>query len=392
MDDTQILTINSGSSSIKFSIYEVLPLERLIISGNIERIGERQGRFIIKQDQALLFEQSLQLDSHEMAFQQLFTWLQEAGYHQTIGAIGHRVLTGGKQCFYPQLITPELLQKLDELKTFDVEHLPHEIRGIQLAGQYLPHLKQVACFDTAFHRHMPIEAQLFGIPRHYYDEGIMRYGFHGLSYEYIISALDALETKVQNKQKIIIAHLGNGASMAAIKNRRSIDTSMGFTPTGGLVMSTRAGDLDPGVMYYLLQKKLSAKQVYELLNQQSGLLGVSTTTASMQDLLNMQPQQQYALEAIALFCYQAKKAIGAFTAALNGLNTLIFSGGIGENAAAIRWQICQDMDFFGIRLDADLNAQHAAIISAEKSRVVVRVMHTNEEVMIARHTAKTLRK
>ncbi|HEY4875314.1 MAG TPA: acetate/propionate family kinase, partial [Puia sp.] len=248
-----------------------------------------------------------------------------------------------------------------------------------------PALSQVACFDTAFHTSMPTVAKLLPIPRKYFSKGIQRYGFHGLSYSYLMEELHKLIGNKVDKEKIILAHLGNGASLAAIKEGKSIDTSMGFTPTSGIPMSTRTGDLDPGVAWYLMQEgKMSAKQFNQLINHQSGLLGISETNSDMRELLKLQTQDNRATEAIELFCYQTKKWIGSFAAALGGLDTLVFSGGIGENAPEIRERVCRDLQFLGVELDEKRNADNEAIISADSSKVTVRVIKTNEELMIAK--------
>jgi acetate kinase len=245
----------------------------------------------------------------------------------------------------------------------------------------------VACFDTAFHRHMPHIAQIYALPRHFWHEGVLRYGFHGLSYEYIMQELMREAGPEVASGRVVIAHLGNGASMAAVLGGKSVDTTMGLTPTGGLVMSTRSGDLDPGVILYLLEeKRMRPSTLNDLLNQHAGLLGVSGTTSDMEDLLSQEAKNPHAAVAVDLFCYQAKKYLGALAAVLGGLDTLIFTGGIGENAAPVRWRICQDTEFLGIRLDASRNDANAPIISRSDSPASVRVMRTDEELMIARHT------
>jgi acetate kinase len=248
----------------------------------------------------------------------------------------------------------------------------------------------VACFDTAFHSSLPQVARMYALPRSLFDQGILRYGFHGLSYEYVMSELHTLEGKLANG-RVIIAHLGSGASMAAVKEGKSIDTSMGFTPLEGLVMSTRSGDVDPGVLLYLLeQKEMAAKEMNTLMNKESGLLGVSGTSGDMKALLDKMQQDVRAREAVDLFCYRAKKYIGAYAAVLGGLDVLVFAGGIGERAPAVRKQICDDLDFLGIRLDVQNNEANAAVISPPQSRVRVRVIRTNEDLMIARHVRSTL--
>jgi acetate kinase len=246
----------------------------------------------------------------------------------------------------------------------------------------------VATFDTAFHSRMPRAARLFALPRQLADEGVLRYGFHGLSYEYVMSRLRALDPEAATG-RIFIAHLGNGASMVGVRGGVGVDTTMGFTPTGGLVMGTRSGDLDPGVLLYMMEERgLNPREIGELINRRAGLLGVSETSADMRDLLSRETSDPRAAEAVALFCYQAKKFLGALTAALGGLDTFVFTGGIGEHAAPVRWRICEGLEFLGIRLDPDRNAEHASIVSRDDTPVTVRVIPTDENLMIARHTLR----
>lgn len=388
-----ILTINSGSSSIKFSIYDLDTTETLVISGELSRIGLDNGNFTVKNTNGSIIHNDNSIyKTHEIAFNELFNWLTKSNFDNNIKAVGHRILNGGTQFRIPQIITTSLIKELMTLRRLDQEHLPHEIKGINFAKQNYPNITQVACFDTAFHRNIPKVAKQYPIPRNFYDEGVIRYGFHGLSYEFVNDTLNTLESQNSKKEKVIIAHLGNGASMAAIKDGQCIDTTMGFTPTGGLVMSTRSGDLDPGVIYYLLdEKKMSPSAVYNMLNKKSGLLAVSNLSSDMKDLLQAQKENPYADEAISLFCYQAKKFLGALVAVLGGLDTLIFTGGIGENSAAIRFNICENLDSFGIKLDSILNSQNAPLLSSNTSKVSVRIIPTNEELMIARHTSQIIK-
>jgi acetate kinase len=285
----------------------------------------------------------------------------------------------------PEKITPGLLDDLKKISSYDPEHLPEEIKLIEVFSRHYASLAQIACFDTSFHTSMPKVAKSLSIPRRYFDMGIRRYGFHGLSYSYLMEELDKATSSKASKEKIILAHLGNGASLAAIKDGKSIDTSMSFTPTAGIPMSTRTGDLDPGVAWYLIQEeKLSAKQFNHLINHESGLLGVSETNSDMRELIKLQTTDNRAAEAVELFCYQTKKWIGSYAAALGGLDILVFSGGIGENAPEVRERICSDLGFLGIELDEKRNSNNEAIISADHCRVTVRVIKTNEELMIAR--------
>jgi acetate kinase len=260
-------------------------------------------------------------------------------------------------------------------------HLPDEIAGIEAVTSHFSGLPQVACFDTAFHRSMPEVAQRFALPRALWDEGIRRYGFHGISYEYIMQALGA-----NRPSRLIIAHLGNGASMAAVKDGSPLDTTMGFTPTGGFMMGTRSGDLDPGIILYLLSKRhFDARGLAELVNHQSGLLGVSGLS-DMKMLLERRAAEPDAAMAVQMFCYQLRKQIGAFAAALGGLDLLVFTGGIGERAAPVRWEACSGLEHLGVKLDRKRNDADADRISSDDCRCLVRVIPTNEDLMIARHT------
>jgi acetate kinase len=296
----------------------------------------------------------------------------------------------GKKHTEPEIVTKKLLAELRRISPNDPDHLPREIELIEVLRQRHPKLPQVACFDTAFHQTMPRVAKLLPIPRRYDAKGIQRYGFHGLSYAYLMEELTRLGDPAATKGRVILAHLGNGASLAAVRDGKSIDTSMGFTPTAGLVMSTRSGDLDPGVAPYLARtEKMTTQQFYEMVNHKSGLLGVSETSSDMRDLLNYEKKDVRAAEAVALFCYQAKKWIGSFAAALGGLDTLVFAGGIGENAPVVRERICEGLQFLGIKLDKARNKKNAGVISKNSSRVKVRVIRTDEELMIARSVLRS---
>jgi acetate kinase len=389
----RILTVNSGSSSVKFGLYEMGQDENLLLSGSLERIGLRRGVFKIKDASGKpLMDEEKDYSDHNVALKSLFDWLENHEPGQSIDAVGHRVVHGGPEYNQPHRITLALMNELKELIPLAPDHLPHEIKAIQATGQSYPDLPQVACFDTAFHRHMPRLAQIFALPRHYQHIGLVRYGFHGLSYEYILQELRKEAGNDAANGRLIIAHLGNGASMAAVRNGKSVDTTMGFTPAGGLVMSTRSGDLDPGVLIYLLEeKKLPLSGLNDLVNQQAGLLGVSGISSDMRDLLDKEEGDAHAREAVDLFCYQASKHLGALAAALGGLDTLIFTAGIGENSSIVRQRICQNLSFLGIQLDEELNRVNAPIISSKNQQVCVRVMKTDEDLMIARHTRDLIR-
>jgi acetate kinase len=390
---TRILTINSGSSSLKFALYVLEPTEQLLLHGSAQRIGLGTGLFqVMNADGERLIEQHDSLRDHDAAIHRLIQWLGRYDPDHSVGGVGHRVVHGGTLYLQPQLITSKLVTDLSDLLPLAPDHLPHELKAIKALMRRYPELKQVACFDTSFHRSMPHLAQIFPLPRHLQSEGVIRYGFHGLSYEYIMKALAQEEKNGEADGRVIIAHLGNGASMVAVHHGESVDTTMGLTPTGGLVMGTRSGDLDPGVILYLLEvEHIRSETIDHILNKQSGLLGVSSLTSDMKVLLEKEEEDPNAAEAVNLFCYQAKKYLGALVAVLGGLDTLIFTGGIGENSPAIRWRICQNMGFLGIQLDANLNDSNAAIVSHAEHPVTVRVMKTNEELMIARHTMDVFR-
>jgi acetate kinase len=285
-----------------------------------------------------------------------------------------------------------MVKELHSLSPFDPEHLPEEILLTEAFARRFPNLPQVACFDTAFHHDLPRVARILPIPRHYEAKGVRRYGFHGLSYAFLMEELARLAGTKAAQGRIILAHLGNGASLAAVLKGKSIDTSMSFTPTAGVPMSTRSGDLDPGLHWYMARTEgLDAKLFNEMVNFQSGLLGVSETSSDMHDLLDHESQDVRAAEAVALFCYQVKKWIGAFAAALGGLDTLVFAGGIGENAPVVRARICDGLGFLGIELEGNKNLVNEGVISAAASRVVVRVIHTDEEQMIAHLVFSTMK-
>ena len=381
----RILTINDGSSSIKFALYQTgEPPERKLY-GKVDRIGLPGANLTFsdptgKQQDSL----GIAVSDHTSAVNFLMGWLQEQDGFASVRAVGHRVVHG-MQHTAPELVNQELLDELHRLRPYDPEHLPREIELIEAFRQRHPKLPQVACFDTAFHRTMPRVAKLLPIPRRFDAKGVQRYGFHGMSYAYLMEELTRLGDPAATKGRVILAHLGNGASLAAVRDGKSIDTSMGFTPTAGLVMSTRSGDLDPSLAPYLARtEQITAKQFYEMVNQQSGLLGVSEISSDMRDLLAQEAGDVRAAEAVALFCYQAKKWMGAFAAALGGLDTLVFSAGIGENCPSIRERICDGLGFLGIELNESRNAETAGVISTDASRATVRVIRTDEELMIAR--------
>ena len=378
---TYILSINCGSSSLKFSLYHALSTN-LEWAGSITRISEVKAHLEIRDYSGYLLEHH---DTHYKSFgaavSEVITWLKNKQEYYPLTAIGHRVVQGGPKHFKPAVITNRLLKILDELIYLAPNHLPVEIATIKAFQEAYPSIKQVACFDTFFHHNMPGFVKDYPLPALYKKKGLMKYGFHGLSYEFIMQEL-AKQAIPINKQKIIIAHLGNGASMAAVNNGIGIDTTMGLSPLGGLVMGTRSGDLDPGVLLFLLkQTKMTPDQLDDLLSKQSGLKAIAGKS-DIQELQKAEPEHPLAQEALTMFCYSATKYTGALAAAMGGLDMLIFTGGIGENSPVIRERICHNLSFLGINLDKQKNNRNESTISA--GRVSVRVIKTNEELMIAR--------
>jgi acetate kinase len=390
--DPRILTVNGGSSSIKFALFEAGGSLRRILEGGIYRIGLPEAAFRVKgADPAGNFSRSLDAPDHTAAVGALMDWIEERIGRDALTAVGHRVVHGGPKYSEPQRITAEMVEELHRLSPFDPDHLPEEILLTGAFHRRFPGLPQVACFDTAFHHDLPRVARLLTIPRRYEAQGVRRYGFHGLSYAFLMEEIARLAGPEVARGRVILAHLGNGASLAAVRYGKPVDTSMGFTPTAGVPMSTRSGDLDPGLVWYLARtEKMNAKQFNEMVNSQSGLLGVSETSSDMRDLLGREARDVRAAEAVSMFCYQVKKWIGAFAAALGGLDTLVFSGGIGENAPRVRARICEGLGFLGIELDQKQNSANACVISANISRVAVRVIQTDEEWMIARTVCRVL--
>ncbi|MGK2942589.1 MAG: acetate/propionate family kinase [Immundisolibacter sp.] len=371
-------------------MYEASETPRRRLDGKIDRIGLR-GMNLIVNDPAGKPQgpRLLAAADHRTAVSLLLDWLEAQPAFASVIAVGHRVVHGMTHS-EPERVTPKLLAELHRITPYAPDHLPREIALIKAISRRYPELPQVACFDTAFHRSMPRVAKLLPIPRRYAAKGVERYGFHGLSYAYLMEEFGRLDPAAA-KGRVVLAHLGNGASLAAVCDGSSVDTSMGFTPTAGLVMSTRTGDLDPGLSYYLAQTKhMSAAQFQHMVNHESGLLGVSETSSDVRDLLAREADDVRAAEAVALFCYQAKKWIGSFAAVLGGLDTLVFAGGIGENSPLIRERICDGMRFLGIVLDDRRNATNSSVISTDASTVSVRVIRTDEELMIARSVTRIL--
>ena len=380
-----ILCVNVGSSSCKFALYSISGgTESVIAEGAADRVGSSGGKITIRDANGhSLAESDRELARPQVAVDALFDEFERLKLPGP-DAVGHRIVHGGANHLVPELVTSALLTDLKRLIPFAPLHMPGGIEGIDAVAARHPKLPQVACFDTAFHRGMPARAERFPLPRDLYDAGVRRYGFHGISYEYIMRALGA-----DVPGRLIIAHLGNGASMAAVHDGRPLDTTMGFTPAGGFMMGTRPGDLDPGLILYLLQqKKYDAARLGELVNQKSGLLGVSVLSSDLKTLLDARATNADAALAIEMFCYQIRKAIGALAAALGGLDLLVFTGGIGEHAAPVRAEVCAGLAHLGIAIDARRNDSGEDTISAIDSRCSVRVIPTNENLMVALHTAR----
>ena len=380
-----ILAVNGGSSSVKFSLYTSDETPVKWLSGKITRIG--------LPDAELTFTNSLKNTSGRLPVKAsglpdaaafLAGWLEQEEGVQPLAAVGHRVVHG-LQHRQAAVVDDALLADLRRIISYDPDHLPGEIELIRIFREHDPHLPQIACFDTAFHSTLPRVARQLPIPRRYEEAGVQRYGFHGLSYTYLLEELTRIAGAPVAGGSVILAHLGNGASLAAVKDGRSIDTTMGFTPVGGIVMSTRPGDLDPGVLWWLMDRdKLDAARLSHLINKECGLLGVSETSPDMQDLLEKESHDIRAAEAVALFCYQVKKTIGAYAAVLGGLDTLVFTGGIGEKSAAVRSRICSGLAWLGIELNQRANANNDLFLSAADTRVGVYAIPTDEESIIAR--------
>jgi acetate kinase len=390
---SNVLTLNGGSSSIRFAIYTASDTSTKLLDGKIDRIGLSDSSVAvdeIKDGKKSHTRTQIGAADHRSAVDYLVNWLTSHPLFATLGAVGHRVVHG-MQHSSPERITPDLLAELKRITPYDPEHLPREIELIEMVSRAHPALPQVACFDTAFHRTMPRVATILPIPRRYESKGVQRYGFHGLSYTYLMAELARIGGAAA-RGRVVLAHLGNGASLAAVLDGKCIDTSMGFTPAAGVVMSTRSGDLDPGIMSFLAATESMDADSYEkMVNHESGLMGVSETSSDIRDLLAREDQDVRAAEAVALFCYQIKKWIGSFAAALGGIDTLVFAGGIGENAALIRSRIGNGLEFLGIELHEGRNAKNAPLISPDSGRCAVRVIRTDEESVIARLTTRVLK-
>ncbi len=379
----RILCINHGSSSLKLALYGD---ETRLASVTLEGIGMQSGRLTVRDGtQGVGSETPGEFPDTRAALRAGFAALDAAALPAP-DAVGHRIVHGGPDHAAPERVTSELIAALRALVPFAPLHLPAALTGIEAVTARFGDVPQVACFDTAFHRRMPEVSQRLPLPHLLWAKGIRRYGFHGLSYEYVVATVGAATLG-----RGVIAHLGNGASMAAVRDGRPIDTTMGFTPSGGFMMGTRSGDLDPGVLVHLLAHEgYDVAALARLVDHEAGLLGVSGISADMKVLLAVRAREPAAADAVALFCHQLRKHVGALAAVLGGIDTLVFTGGIGEHAAPVRWEVCSGLEHLGIRLDPERNARHDAIISANESACTVRVIPTDEDLMIARHTRTVL--
>jgi acetate kinase len=397
-DRSCILTVNGGSSSLKFALFEWEPAAgdpiQRPVTGQIERIGlsDAHAVFRVPVDRTVT-SQRVNAPDLGTAAELIYVWIEKNVGWPAIAGIGHRIVHGGPRYAHPERITPDLVAELRRISPLDSDHLPGEIAVVETFLGRLPELPQIACFDTAFHHDMPRVAKIVPIPRRYEALGVHRYGFHGLSYAYLMQELARRAGAQAAAGRVILAHLGAGASMAAVHKGKCVDTTMGFTPASGLVMGTRTGDLDPGLPLFLAQAAtLTTEQFHKMVNHESGLLGVSETSPDVRDLLARQAHDVRAAEALSVFVYHARKAIGALAAALSGLDILVFSGGIGENSPEIRAQICQGLEFLGVAVDETLNASNSPQINVDNGRTQVWVIRTDEESMIARDTARLLAK
>jgi len=390
--NSTVLVLNGGSSSLKFALYEAGDPPRRGLHGKVDRIGSGEARFAFADpDRNLQDSRGIGETDHRIAATFLLDWLEQRVGFASISAAGHRVVNGGASYHEPQRITGEMLDELRRITVLAPDHLPAQIDLIDRIGERAPGLPQVACFDTAFHRGMPRVARTMPIPRRLQAKGIERCGFHGLSYEFLLGELARLAGEESAHGRVILLHLGNGASLAAVHGGTCLDTSMGLTPASGVPMGTRSGDLDPGLAWYLAQtEQMTPEQFYQMVNHQSGLLGISETSADVRDLLALEASDVRAAEAVAIFCYQVKKWIGAYAAALGGLDTLVFAGGIGENAPVIRSRICEGLGFLGVNVDQGRNADGASVISTDASHARVRVIRTDEDVIIAKAVFRIL--
>lgn len=384
------LTVNAGSSSLKVAVFDGESTDAPQLSVAVEGIGTYDAHLIPNGEYGQDSTQFIAAMDHTMAATTIIAWLKAQGVDTTdVRGVGHRIVHGGEKYNGPVVIDAEVNEYLRSLVPLAPNHTPVILDCLTVYQQHFSTVPHVACFDTAFFHGLPAVAQTIAVPVEIRDSGVRRYGFHGLSYEYILGNFAAHEGEAAAHGRVIIAHLGSGASLAAVKGGQPVDTTMGFTPASGIVMSTRTGDIDPGLIDYLLREKnMKPADISQLVYKQSGLLGISGTTADMYELLESRHDDALADLAVDLFCYTIKKTIGAYAAAMGGVDSLIFSAGIGERSATIRRQITDGLEFLGIIIDDERNERGDRLISAEHSRVGVHVIPTHEDTMIA---VKTIR-
>ena len=382
-----VLTLNAGSSSIKFALFAAAaPWPRLMAQGQVQGLGA-QPSFAVSIVDGQSLQRPMAGGDHAAGIEQILEWLKEAFPEIAIKAVGHRVVHGGVNYAAPTIVDDRVLEELRELEPLAPLHQPHNVAGIDAARKVFPFAPQIACFDTAFHRGQSFVNEAYALPRAYYERGLRRFGFHGLSYEYIALRLRELEP-VLSCGRVIVAHLGNGASLCAMKDGRSVATTMGFSALEGLPMGTRCGQIDPGLLLYLLEHdKKSPEALGDLLYEQSGLKGLSGISQDMRAL--EASDNPKASEAIAYFTHRIRMGIGALTAALGGLDALVFTAGIGEHSARVRAEVLSGLDWLGLTLDTKANARNDMRISAKEAKIPVFVLATNEEATIAQHTVKT---
>jgi len=384
--------INSGSSTLKFGLFSIEEPLQQVVKGKISGIGSRKCSFsIMNSRKHSVLCDPVDVATMEKAATFVIKWLQEHDQQYEILGIGHRVVHGGLKYNAPVCIDDEVLNDLNDLAGFAPLHMPDCIAVINVFRKAFPGVAEVACFDTAFHHQMPFEARHYAIPRYLWKDGIVRYGFHGISCEYVCRYFQEADLDITSK-KIIVAHLGSGSSMTAIKDGISIETTMGFTPAGGLIMNSRPGDIDPGIAGYLIRKGMNADEIDELFNEQSGLKAIAESYHSIAQLQEDEGSDPRAEQAIKMYCYQAKKQIGALTAIMGGVDLLVFTGGIGENDPPVRKQICEGLEFLGIELNDVLNNRSDEIISELRSNTIVYVIPANEEAIIAGHVKEVSQK
>jgi acetate kinase len=388
-----ILTINGGSSSLKFAMFATADPPQRMASGRVERVGQGDARLLIEAtDGSGSEDRRVDAPNQAAAAALVIDWLARKSMLTSLAAIGHRVVHGGGQFAEPAFVSLGMISRLHEMIILDPEHLPGQLSLLEEFGKIAPSTPQVACFDTAFHRELPRVARIVPIPRRYEGIGVRRYGFHGLSYTYLMQELARIAGPDEANGRVVLAHLGAGASLAAVRGGRCIDTTMGFTPASGLVMGTRAGDIDPGLVAFLARTEgMTPERFDRMVSRESGLLGISETSSDVRDLLAKRGSDIRAAEAVELFCYRVKKWIGSFAAALGGVDSLVFAGGIGENSQEIRREICHGLEFLGLELDEGRNAANLPRISTDSSRAAVRVIHTDEESVIARATVRLIK-